>query len=107
MSDSEDDKPLAIRAAPALKAPVNGHPAGVLVDDPARRKAAQKAPIIESDSEDDKPLGARAKPVAVKAAARPSNVCLLNPLLTCTSRNMNLVLQGPQRQLPSESRTSR
>lgn len=76
MSDSEDDKPLAARAAPAHKtaAAANGHSS---VEDPVRRKAAQKAPIIdESDSEDDKPLGARAKPAAAKPPSRPSKTWL-------------------------------
>ena len=64
-SDSEDDKPLASRAAPAARpvADSNGLSASAAAEDPLRRKAAQKAPIIDdSDSEDDKPLGARAKP---------------------------------------------
>ena len=72
MSDSEDDKPLAARAGPAPRpaAAANGHSAGA-DGDPVRRKAAQKAPIIdESDSEDDKPLGGQA--VAAKPAPRPS-----------------------------------
>ena len=72
MSDSEDDKPLAARAAPAPlpAAAANGH-SNKAGGDPVRRKAAQKAPVIdESDSEDDKPIGARA--AAAKPAPRPS-----------------------------------
>ena len=75
MSDSEDDKPLAARAIPVKSSsaavPIKaasasdraGQPSTSAAQDPLKRKAAQKASVIEeSDSEDDKPLGARAKP---------------------------------------------
>ena len=80
MSDSEDDKPLAARAAPVQKsaAAANGSAAGSTGEDTTKRKAAQKAPIIDdSDSEDDQPLGARAKAAATKPAPRPSMPCWL------------------------------
>lgn len=77
MSDSEEDKPLAARniavkppaAAPKTSnAAVSSKPGVVTASNPPdaiRRKAAQKAPVIDtSDSEDDKVLGTRAKPAA-------------------------------------------
>ena len=75
MSDSEDDKPLAARAIPVKSSSAavpskaasasdrTGQPSTSAAQDPLKRKAAQKAPVVDdSDSEDDKPLGARAKP---------------------------------------------
>ena len=83
MSDSEDDKPLAARAIPvkSSSAAVPSKPASAsdrtgqastsAAQDPLKRKAAQKASVVDdSDSEDDKPLGARAKP---SKPPRPGN----------------------------------
>ncbi|KAL3131344.1 hypothetical protein ABBQ38_000630 [Trebouxia sp. C0009 RCD-2024] len=74
MSDSEDDKPLAARnivaKQPAVptkteNASTSSKPNPVSASNPQnaiKRKAAQKAPVVDSDSEDDKPLLTRAKP---------------------------------------------
>ena len=89
MSDSEEDK-LARNIAANVK-----QPAGALKTDSAatstkpslvsasnpqdatKRKAAQKAPVIdESDSDDDKPLLTRAKP-----AARTGDHCSNKPAI--------------------------
>lgn len=89
MSDSEEDKPLAARniavkqPAGALKtdsAATSTKPSLVSASNPqdaTKRKAAQKAPVIdESDSEDDKPLLTRAKP-----AARTGDHCSNKPAI--------------------------
>ena len=83
MSDSEDDQPLAARniavkqpiAAPRIgHAATSSKPSSISASKPQdaiKRKAAQKAPVIDtSDSEDDKPLLTRAKP-----AVRPGDHC--------------------------------
>lgn len=81
MSDSEDDKPLAARNIPVKQpaaasktsnAAASSKPSVVIASNPQdviKRKAAQKAPVIDtSDSEDDNVLVTRAKP-----AARPGD----------------------------------
>ena len=80
MSDSEDDKPLAARSIAVKQS--SGLPKSVsnaahekanpsaAPQDPIKRKAAQKAPVIdESDSDEDKPLSARGP-----LAAKPGNI---------------------------------
>ena len=83
MSDSEDDKPLAARniavkqsaaATNTGNAATSSKPSSVSASNPQdaiKRKAAQKAPVIDtSDSGDDRPLLTRAKP-----AVRPGDHC--------------------------------
>ena len=90
MSDSEDDKPLAARNIVAKQPAVavktesaSTSPNPLPAPNPQnaiKRKAAQKAPVIDSDSEDDKPLLTRAKP-----AARQGDHCSPMPTAyTCT-----------------------
>ena len=43
-----------------------------------KRKAAQKAPVIDSDSEDDKPLLTRAKPAARQGDHCSPNACSIH-----------------------------
>lgn len=84
MSDSDEDRPLAARATTAktssglgangssAAAQRAGQPSTSAAQDPLKRRAAQKAPVIdESDSEDDQPLAARTKPA--NPAARPGS----------------------------------
>ncbi|DBA84694.1 TPA: hypothetical protein ACH3X1_005949 [Trebouxia sp. C0004] len=89
MSDSDEDRPLAARATTtkissglgangsSAAAQRAGQPSTSAAQDPLKRRAAQKAPVIdESDSEDDQPLAARTKPS--RPAARPGiALCLL------------------------------
>lgn len=88
MSDSDEDRPLAARATTAkissglgangssAAAQRTGQPSTSAAQDPLKRRAAQKAPVIdESDSEDDQPLAARTKPA--NPAARPGVVFCL------------------------------
>ena len=91
MSDSEDDQPLAARKIPVKQsaaAPKIGHAATSSKPSPAsasnpqdsiKRKAAQKAPVIDtSDSEEDIPLLTRAKP-----AVRPGDFLQQNDCSIC------------------------
>lgn len=107
MSDSDEDRPLAARATTA-KIPsglgANGSSAAAqragqastsAAQDPLKRKAAQKAPVIdESDSEDDQPLAARAKPA--NAAARPGSGGIVKKAVSAAA-----VKKDPQKTRPT------
>ena len=109
MSDSEEDRPLAARATTAKNssglgasgssaaAQRAGQPSTSAAQDPLKRRAAQKPPVIdESDSEDDQPLAARTKPA--NPAARPGiALCLLTVVYEpySAAKALTLCLQDP------------
>ena len=109
MSDSDEDRPLAARATTAkissglgangssAAAQRAGQPSTSAAQDPLKRRAAQKPPVIdESDSEDDQPLAARTKPA--NPAARPGiALCLLTVVYEpySAAKALTLCLQDP------------